>query len=571
MALENYLGAMGILPDPLGAANQGILNNIQFDTARAQAEALRAKTAALQQQSERDNLFRQEIDGLDPSDPTAVSRMMARFPEYADKLKGAFDVQDAETKRNNLLYASQVYGAAVSGDTKRAAELARKRYEADLAAGQADDDDLALVTMLESGNPQQQKAALTQLGIALAAEVGPDKFAQTFGELQRGQEGVVVKDSLVNRYTGAEMFRAPESQKFQKVNNPDGSESIIPLPRDMGSVGNDFIDFYNGFLAPAEGGYVASDGRSGSPAKYGVNQAANPDIDVKSLSQEQAAQILHDRYWVPSGASSIKDPSLRAIVADTAVNMGVATAKNMLKASGGDPQKYLSMREARYRRIGGKDLPGWLNRNDALRNYAVNGQQIKPIYTTPGTKPGYTTLTAVEVKAAGLPEGTVAQRGPDGQINVINKPDKDDSDAPYSQSALDAFDRAINTATRLKTHPGLQSAVGAKGITGGLLGGWVVPGTNAADFAAELEAMKAQVFLPMVQSMKGMGALSNAEGEKLTAAIGALSTSQSEGQFLKSLDRIISDLEMYRSRGAPKQAAKNPNGLPVGWSVRVKK
>lgn len=141
------------------------------------------------------------------------------------------------------------------------------------------------------------------------------------------------------------------------------------------------------------------------------------------------------------------------------------------------------------------------------------------------------------------------------------------TDPGYSQSAIDAFNRAIDSGGRLLKHPGFSTAVGAKGLTGGLLGGWVVPGTDAADFKAELDAMKAQVFLPMVQSMKGMGALSNAEGEKLTAAIGALDPKMSEGGFTASLNRIITDLKNYRDRGAKpaapaKQAAQPQAG---GW------
>ncbi len=123
----------------------------------------------------------------------------------------------------------------------------------------------------------------------------------------------------------------------------------------------------------------------------------------------------------------------------------------------------------------------------------------------------------------------------------------------YSQSALDAFDRAIGTAQRLRNHAGLNASVGLPSINplDGNLAGFIVPGSRAADFNAELEALKAQVFLPMVQSMKGMGALSNAEGEKLTAAIGALNTSQSEEAFRASLDRIIGDLNGYKQRGMP--------------------
>lgn len=141
------------------------------------------------------------------------------------------------------------------------------------------------------------------------------------------------------------------------------------------------------------------------------------------------------------------------------------------------------------------------------------------------------------------------------------------SQPAYSQSAIDAFDRAISTAQRLKSHPGFGAAVGSGfdpqswGSFNPLTGG-AFAGTSARDFGSELDAMKAQVFLPMVQSMKGMGALSNAEGEKLTAAIGALDPGMSEDAFRASLDRIIGDLTTYRNRGVPQQQEQQQGAPP---------
>lgn len=156
----------------------------------------------------------------------------------------------------------------------------------------------------------------------------------------------------------------------------------------------------------------------------------------------------------------------------------------------------------------------------------------------------------LEWTATHNPDGTPKPKAPQQQA--------------YSQSALDAFDRAINSGERLKNHPGLGAAVGS-GFDPQAIGsfnpitGKAFAGTNAANFNAELDAMKAQVFLPMVQSMKGMGALSNAEGQKLTDAIGALDPNMSEDAFKASLDRIIGDLRQYRDRGAGKQQGTDPN------------
>lgn len=116
----------------------------------------------------------------------------------------------------------------------------------------------------------------------------------------------------------------------------------------------------------------------GSPVNFGINQGANPDIDVSKLTPEKAKQLLHDRYWVKSGADQLDGP-MGAVVGDTAVNMGVEASKDLLTQSGGDPQKYLDLRAQRYKDIAkanpakAGDLPGWLARNEDLRNYITGG------------------------------------------------------------------------------------------------------------------------------------------------------------------------------------------------------
>lgn len=99
-------------------------------------------------------------------------------------------------------------------------------------------------------------------------------------------------------------------------------------------------------------------------------------------------------------------------------------------------------------------------------------------------------------------------------------------------SAHDQTRQTIGTINRLMEHPGRMGATGTWNL------GRMVPGSDASDFGAEVETLKAQTFLPMVQQLRGMGALSNAEGEKLNAAVGALRFDMSEKAFNESLSRI---------------------------------
>jgi hypothetical protein len=139
-----------------------------------------------------------------------------------------------------------------------------------------------------------------------------------------------------------------------------------------------FDRFYSRFLAGHEGGYVENDG-NGSPANFGINQGANPDVDVGNLTQADAEQILYQRYWLASGADRLP-PALALVHGDTAINLGVRTATELLAQSGGDPNAYLDLREAKYRAIAApspdkaKYLYIWLARNEDLRNLIRSGE-----------------------------------------------------------------------------------------------------------------------------------------------------------------------------------------------------
>jgi hypothetical protein len=108
---------------------------------------------------------------------------------------------------------------------------------------------------------------------------------------------------------------------------------------------------------------------------------------------------------------------------------------------------------------------------------------------------------------------------------------------------VSSFDSAIDTLDTIAKHPGKKAGVGFGGAQLSM-----IPGTDAAGFAAQLETFKAQTFLPQVQALKGMGALSDAEGKKLTAAVGALSQSMKQSEFDAQLTKIKGDLVAARSR-----------------------
>lgn len=96
--------------------------------------------------------------------------------------------------------------------------------------------------------------------------------------------------------------------------------------------------------------------------------------------------------------------------------------------------------------------------------------------------------------------------------------------------------QAIDQAAALFAHPGRESGTGMSSWSS------IIPGTDAKGFKANLDTFKAQTFIPMVSALKGMGALSDAEGKKLSDSVGALDPSMKESEFAESLKKVTRTL-----------------------------
>ena len=126
-----------------------------------------------------------------------------------------------------------------------------------------------------------------------------------------------------------------------------------------------------GFTFQHEGGLNPSDS-NGSPSNFGINQAAHPNIDVTKLSKDQAAAIYKSEYWDAIGGDKVP-PALQTMAFDTAVMSGPAKAKELIAASGGDPDKFMQLRQAFQSHLlasdpdkYGKYASAWAQRNKDL-------------------------------------------------------------------------------------------------------------------------------------------------------------------------------------------------------------
>lgn len=111
---------------------------------------------------------------------------------------------------------------------------------------------------------------------------------------------------------------------------------------------------------------------------------------------------------------------------------------------------------------------------------------------------------------------------------------RNDLNAGYKDS-INTLTTSMGTLNDILASPALKSITGIRGAIPN------VPGSDAADVQARLDTFKSQAFLSAVTAMKGMGALSDAEGKKLDAAVGSLQNSQSEEAFKRN-GKIIMDM-----------------------------
>lgn len=106
--------------------------------------------------------------------------------------------------------------------------------------------------------------------------------------------------------------------------------------------------------------------------------------------------------------------------------------------------------------------------------------------------------------------------------------------------SFDSLDRLATQAQKVLSSKGLSGVTGLRGKIPD------VPGSDAANARAELESLKSQVGFAVLQNMRNnsktggaLGSVSDAEGKRLEAALGALATSQDEASLRKNLQNIM--------------------------------
>lgn len=94
-------------------------------------------------------------------------------------------------------------------------------------------------------------------------------------------------------------------------------------------------DVFEGAFAAVigvEGGLNTDPSDRGGLTKYGISQRSYPDLDIRSLTLDQAKQIYRKDYWDHCRCGQL-DSALAICVFDAAVNEGQVTAINILQGA----------------------------------------------------------------------------------------------------------------------------------------------------------------------------------------------------------------------------------------------
>lgn len=135
------------------------------------------------------------------------------------------------------------------------------------------------------------------------------------------------------------------------------------------AAGGKFTGGFSGadaFVAQKEGGLLASD-TNGTPTNFGINQQANPDVDVKSLTPQQAAQIRKSRYWDAIHADALP-PAMQPVAYNFAIQAGAGAANRLIAQANGDASKFNDLAKDYFSQIPPEKAQGytqaWLQRSD---------------------------------------------------------------------------------------------------------------------------------------------------------------------------------------------------------------
>jgi len=131
------------------------------------------------------------------------------------------------------------------------------------------------------------------------------------------------------------------------------------------------------------------------------------------------------------------------------------------------------------------------------------------------------------------------------------------------QASLANAEDAVKLIDTLKEHPGFEAAVGSGFSKTVLRQDDPIRGTERAGAVAIIDQLKGQAFLNAIQQLRGLGALSDAEGAKLQQAAARLDPNQGEKDFNAALEEYKTMIQAGIDRAKAGQLAPGAQAAPA--------
>jgi lysozyme family protein len=93
---------------------------------------------------------------------------------------------------------------------------------------------------------------------------------------------------------------------------------------------NKFLKAFD-YVMYHEGGYSNDPKDPGGETKYGISKRSYPQLDIKSLTRDQAKQIYFVDFWAKSKCEDIADETLAVKLFDLAVHAGIPQAVKLIQ------------------------------------------------------------------------------------------------------------------------------------------------------------------------------------------------------------------------------------------------
>jgi len=122
---------------------------------------------------------------------------------------------------------------------------------------------------------------------------------------------------------------------------------------------------------------------------------------------------------------------------------------------------------------------------------------------------------------------------------------------------------------KVKPHKGFNDAVGFPSLASGFGATAYIKGSDWKNFEARFKEIQGKSFLAAIDSLRGTGAISEAEGEKATTAINRMSLQQSPAEFVEAANELRDVMTKGYAAAQQKAGVKpfNPTAQPnVGGS-----